>query len=97
MQMRAALGMHGVGELAVARLVPGHRQAAAEWLQPALDAGRDAAGHHQSHAAPGAFGEIGRQLVVIAGLVFQPGMHRAHQDAVGQGDVAQIERSEQMG
>src|SRR6185437_7654974 len=90
-------GMHGTGELAMAWLVPWHREAATERFQPALDTRSDAAGDHQADATAGAFGEIGRQLVVIAGLVLQSGMHRSHQDAVGQRDMAQIERGKQMG
>jgi len=88
--------MHDIGELAMPGLVPGHAESATERFQPTLDARCDAAGDHQADTAARPFGKIHGQFVVIAGLVLQPGMHRPHQDAIGQDDMTQIERGEQL-
>ncbi|MCY1401763.1 hypothetical protein D9M71_168860 [compost metagenome] len=56
----------------------------------------DAAGHHQADAATGALGEIGRHTLETVGLLFQAGVHGAHQGAVAQGGEAQIEGREQV-
>ena len=92
-----ALGVHGIGDLAVA---PGRRrggQRARERLGPAGDVGREAAGHDQAHAAARALGQILSQCGEMLAAVFEPGVHAAHQHAVGQGGEAQVERGQQVG
>jgi hypothetical protein len=65
--------------------------------QVARVVGREPAGHDERRAAGGALGiERGQPLDAI-GQLLQPGMHRAHHDAVGQGDEAQVERLEKVG
>ena len=76
--------------------LPGPAQLAGEGLEPADDVRGNAAGNHQANAALGAFAEIGGQFREVAALVFQAGVHGAHQHAVGQGAKAEIERGEQV-
>ncbi|MNF59366.1 hypothetical protein D3C84_409520 [compost metagenome] len=56
----------------------------------------DAAGDHQADTATGALGKIGGHALEATRLLFQTGVHRAHQGAVLQGGEAQIQRGEQM-
>ena len=70
-------------------------QLAGEGLGPAGAIRRDAAGHQQPRAAARARREIRRELREIARAIFQPGVHRAHDDAVRQAREAQIERGKQ--
>ena len=92
----AVLGVHRRGHLAVPAHVPGQGQAPGERLEPADDIRREAARDHQPDTALGAFCKIGRKLGEIVGMVFQPGVHRAHQDAVAQGGETQVERGEKV-
>ena len=91
----SALGMHGFRDLPVRRDLPGHRQATPERCQPTADVRRETAGHHQADAAASALGEIRGELVEVACVVLEAGVHRAHQHAVGQGNEAEVERGEQ--
>ena len=98
LQADAATGfVYRPGDDAVLVDFPGPAELAGEGLEPADQVGRDAAGDHQPDAAFGAFAEIGRQLGEIARVVLQPGVHRTHQDAVGQGAKAQVEGLEEAG
>ena len=92
----AAVVMHGCGHLPMPAHMPRHRHAAGEGLEPATDIRGKTAGHHQPHAALGAFGKIRRQLGEVGNAVFQPGVHRAHQHAIAQSGEAQIEWGQEV-
>ena len=62
---------------------------------PAFKVGRHAPRHHQRDTAPRPLGIEFGHPVPVAGL-FKPGMHRPHQNPVGQGHMAQIKRSQKM-
>jgi hypothetical protein len=47
-------------------------------------------------APPRARGEIGGELREIGGAVLEPGVHRAHDDAIGQRGETEIEGGEQV-
>ena len=96
MQILPPCAVHGVGDDAVLVHFPGPAELARERLEPAHQVGRDAAGDDQADAALGALAEIRRQLGEVAGVVLQPGVHRAHQHAVAQGGEAQVERREEV-
>ena len=93
----ATLGMHGRGDLAVPLRRPGSRQGAGKGLGPAFDVGREAPGDDQAHAAARALGIKRRHAGEVLAAVFQTGVHAAHQYAVLQRDVAQVQRGQQMG
>ena len=88
---------HGVGDDAMAPRRAGCGQGAGEGLGPALDIGREAAGHDQPHLAARALGEEGRHALEMLAPVLQPGVHAAHQHAVPQRREAEVERGEEMG
>ena len=56
----------------------------------------DAAGDHQADAATGALGEVGRHALEAIGLLFQAGVHGAHQGTVLQGSETQVQRGQQI-
>jgi len=93
----ATLGMHGCGDLAVPLRRPGGRQGAGKGLGPAFDVGRKAAGDDQAHAAACTLGIKRRHAGEVLAAVFQTGVHAAHQHAVLQRDVAQVQGRQQMG
>jgi len=72
------------------------RQRAGEGFGPAFDVGRKAASDDQPDAAAGAFGIEGRHRREMLAPVFEAGVHRAHQHAIGQCGEAQVERREQV-
>ena len=65
-------------------------------IHPALVVWRDTAGHHQTDAATGALGKVGRHALETAGLFLKAGVHRAHQGAVAQRGETQVERGQQV-
>ena len=78
----AAIGVHRVGNHSVAAGGTRGCQARAKRRQPAFDVWRKSAGHDKAHTATGALGKICRKLREILYLVFEPGMHGAHENAV---------------
>ena len=92
----AAVRVHGARDLAVLAHLPRPAQLAAERLEPAADVRREAAGDHQADAAGRALAEVRGQLWEVGRLVLQPGVHRAHQHAIGQRAEAEVERREQV-
>ena len=93
----AALGVHRVGDDLVAPRRAAGAERAAEGLEPAFDVGREAAGHHQPHAAARTLGEEGGHGREVLAPVFEAGVHAAHQHAVLEGGEAEVERREQVG
>jgi hypothetical protein len=93
---QSTVGVHRTRDLAMPRDMPRHRQPAAERLEPAGDVRRQTAGHHQADATARTFGEVRRELVVVARMILKARVHRTHQHTIGQRDEAQIERREQM-
>jgi hypothetical protein len=62
----------------------------------AFGVGRDAAGDDHAHAPARAFRVIRRHAREAVRCLFQPGVHRAHQDAVLQRREAHVQRAEDM-
>jgi len=56
----------------------------------------DAAGHHQADAAAGTLGKISGHALETTRLLFQTGVHGAHQGTVLQGGETQIQRGQQI-
>ena len=96
MQMRPPSACTARVTLRCRATMPRHRQSSGERRQPAFDARRDAAGDDQADAAARAFGEKRGELVEIARVIFEAGVHRSHQHAIRQRREAEIERREQM-
>ena len=92
----AAFGVHRVGDQPVPARRPRGRQRAGEGLGPAFDVRREAAGHHQADAAARALGEVRGHGREVLAAVLQPGVHAAHQHAVGQRGEAEVQRGEQV-
>ncbi len=67
-----------------------------EGLGPAGDVGRHAARDHQANPASRALGEVRGHVVQRANPLFEPDVHRPHQHTVGQDDMAEVERFEEM-
>jgi len=93
--LRAVL-VRGGGQLPMRAHFPRPGQLAAERGQPADHVGGEATGHQQCRAAGRALAKVRRQLGEFARVVFQPGMHRAHQDAVAQLGETQVQRGKQV-
>jgi len=93
----AALGMHGLRDGLMAARGARGRQRTGKGLGPALDIGREAAGHDQPHLAAGPLGEVGRHALEMLAAVLQARVHAAHQHAVLQRREAKVQRREQMG
>ena len=92
----AALAMHRVGDHAVVCgfFRGGQRGAAAP--RPALGVGRDAASDDEPDAAAHALGVKRRHALEAALGLFQADVHRAHQEAVGQGGEAEVQGTEEV-
>ena len=92
----AARVVHGLhdGAVAVAVLRVHHRLAVRS--EAALDIGRERAGDHQRDAAARALGEERGEPPRALLHPLQPGVHRAHQDAVGERQVGDFQRREQF-
>ncbi len=65
-------------------------------LHPARPVGRDAAGDHQRNPAPRPLGVEGGEALRRPVDAFEPRVHRAHHDAVPEGERAERERREEM-
>ena len=87
--------MHRLGHEPMTRHFARRGQFAGERLGPAGAVRRDAAAHQQPGAAARTRGEIRRELREIARAIFQPGVHRTHDDAIRQAREAQIEWGKQ--
>ena len=91
----APLLMHGVGHLLVLAHLPGKAQLGAVGHQPTAQVGSDTAGDDKANATTGPLGIKGSQLVKTALLLFEAGMHGAHQHAVAQLGKTKVERGQQ--
>ena len=85
MQILPPSCVHGVGDQSMARHFARTRQLAGEGLGPAGAIRCNAAAHQQTRAAAGTRREIRRQLGEVARAILEPGVHRAHDDAIGRG------------
>jgi len=92
----AALAVHRVGDHAMVCgfFRGGQRGAAAP--RPALGVGRDAASDDEPDAAAHALAVEGRHALEAALGLFQADVHRAHQEAVGQGGEAEVQGTEEV-
>ena len=88
--------VHGLGDDAVLVDFPGPAELAGEGFQPADQVRADATGDHEPDTAFGALAEVRGQFREIPAPVFQAGMHRTHQDPVGQGAEPEVQRREQV-
>ncbi len=91
----APLLMHGAGHLLVLAHLPGKAQLRAVRHQPTAQIGGNAAGDDKANATTGALGIKGSQLVKTALLLFEAGVHGAHQHTVAQLGKTKIERDQQ--
>ncbi len=91
----APLLMHRTGHLLVLGHLPGKAQLGTVGHQPATQVGGDAAGHDEADPAPGPLAIEGGQLVKAPLLLFEAGVHGAHQHAVAQLGKTQIEGGQQ--
>src|SRR5512138_1848137 len=71
------------------------REPRAERRQPALDVRREPARHDEPDPAARALREVGGEAWEVAGPVLEPGVHRAHEDAVPQRREPEVERGEE--
>ena len=91
----SALGVHSVRHHPMFRsVVLGHHRSRAG-IDRAFDIGRNAPRHDQAHAAPRPFAVKRRQPLQRRAL-FQPGVHRTHESAIGQRQLAQRQWREQV-
>ena len=91
----AALGMHGSRDRPVPCSGRLRRETAGERRSPAFDVRCKTAGHDQADAASRTLGKIGLEAREFLRVVFEPGVHRAHQDAIAQRHEAEVEGREQ--
>jgi len=80
----AALGMHGSRDRPVPCSGRLRRETAGERRSPAFDVRCKTAGHDQADAASRTLGKIGLEACEFLRVVFEPGVHRAHEDAIAQ-------------
>ena len=88
--------VHGVGDDPVGRQLVGCGEQRTARAQGAERVRGVPTGHHQPDPAAGPLGEVGGEPRCVGGVVLQPGVHRAHEDPVGQGEEAQVQRGEQV-
>ncbi|MNH28182.1 hypothetical protein D3C79_883320 [compost metagenome] len=86
--------MHGAGHLLVLGDLPGEAQLRAMGHQPTAQIRCYAPGDDEADAAAGPLGIEGGQLVEAALLLFEAGVHGAHQDSVLKLGKAEIERGQ---
>ena len=91
----APLLMHGAGHLLVLAHLPGEAQLGTVRHQPTAQIGGNAAGDDKANATTGALGIKGGQLVKTALLLFEAGVHGAHQHTVAQLGKTKVERGQQ--
>ncbi len=93
---RPALLVHGVGHLAVPHRLEARRHVGGERLEPAPPVRSEPAGDDEAGAAPRALADVRREGRQVADPVLEPGVHRAHDQAVAQRQVAQRDRFEEV-
>ena len=93
----AALRMHRFGDPAMLAHLPGPAQLGAERSQASPQIRGDAAGHHEAHATSRSLSKEGRQFFEPTFFFFQPGVHGAHEHAIGQGGESEIEGGQKVG
>lgn len=91
----AALAMNRTGDASVPGDVGVVGHLAREGKQQTGARRTEPAGDDQSHTAFGALGVVGGQFVGVPQAVLEPGVHRAHDQTVGQGDAAELQWFEQ--
>ena len=91
-----ARGMDGIGDAAVIGDVRGRKEPGGAGEDAAFGIGRHAAGDDETGAALCAGGVEGGDAGPVARLL-EPGMHRAHEDAVRERHMAEIEGREEAG
>ena len=91
----APLLMYGAGHLLVLAHLPREAQLGAVRHQPTAQVGGNAAGDDKANTTTGALSIKGGQLVKTALLLFEAGMHGAHQHTVAQLGKTKIERGQQ--
>ena len=93
----AAFGVYGVGDQPVPRQLPWKRKLRRLGLEPPDEVGRNAPGDDEADAAARTLRvERGHAREAI-GRFLEPGVHRAHQDAILEGSEAEIERRKKVG
>ncbi|MNG00720.1 hypothetical protein D3C84_836650 [compost metagenome] len=92
----APLLMHGRGHLLVLGDLPGEAQLRAMGHQPTAQIRCYAPGDDEADAAAGPLGIEGGQLVEAALLLFEAGVHGAHQHPVAQLGETEIEGGQQV-
>jgi len=92
----AAFGVHGARDRPVPCRCRPRREPTRERCGPAFDVRRKAARDDQPDTAASALGEIRLEPRELLRVVFEPGVHRAHQDAIAQRDEPEVERSQQV-
>jgi hypothetical protein len=88
--------VHGIGHDAMARHLARAGEFAGEGLGPTRAIRRDAAAHQQSRPAARTRREVSRQLGKVARAIFEPGVHRAHDDAIREAREPEIQRGKQV-
>ena len=91
----APLLMHGAGHLLVLAHLPGEAQLRTVRHQPPAQVGGNAAGDDQANATAGPLGIKGGQLVKTALLLFEAGVHGAHQHPVAQLGKTEVKGGQQ--
>ena len=92
----ALLSMDRFGDQPVSRYFPSGSEFSREWRSPTCPVWRNPTGDHQADAPARSFRKIGCQSGVVASLVFQPRVHRAHEHTIGECGESQIKGSEQV-
>jgi hypothetical protein len=93
----ATLRVHGIRHLTVLAGLTAGRHLRGEGVERALDARGEPPGDDEGGSPTGALGEVGGELGEVAGVVLQAGVHRTHDDPVGERDVPEVEGGQQVG
>ena len=92
----SAIGVDLVRDALVVRDILGRVEPRRAGKDAALGVGRHATGDHEAHAAAGAGGiELGHPAPILR--LLEPGMHRAHQHAVGQRHMPEVKGRQEVG
>ena len=92
----AAVGVDRIGDQSMLAHLPGKRKLRGARLEPACKIGRDAAGDDEPYAALRPRRIERRELVEAVRRLLEPGMHRAHQHAVGERREAEVQRGKEV-
>ena len=87
----AVVRVHCGGDRAMPADVPRLAHASGERFQPAHDIRCEPPGHDQADTTGRALRVVGRELREVAGMVFQPGVHRTHEHPVAKAGESQVE------